>query len=117
MEKFLEKIADKLLELDEASLTYLWNKYFSMVQRFEPTKRWERAVIILSLIQAVRWKNQLFNIKWLHLTKLEKRFNRKFPMEVKQKSAPPVPSGDKDRKKKDRGKLIVFKPKENNKES
>lgn len=113
MEKLLEKLADKLLELDEASLTYLWNKYYAMVQRFEPTKRWERAVIILSLIQAVRWKNQLFNIKWLHLTKLEKRFNRKFPMAVTKGATQPVPKETTKTQKKVKGKVIFINPKDN----
>ncbi len=92
MEKILEKLADKLLTLDEASLTQLWEKYYSTVQRFEPTKRWERAVIILSMIQAMRWKNQLFNVKWLQLTSLEKKFNRRFPAmaQTKKEIAGPV---------------------------
>jgi len=117
LERLLEKIADKLLNLDEASLTCLWNKYFTMVQKFEPTKRWEKAVIILSLIQAVRWKNQLFNIKWLELTKVEKRFNRKFPMQVNSISAPAVPSENKEKKKKEKGKIIFFNPKKNHKKN
>ncbi len=114
MEKILEKLADKLLSLDEASLSMLWDKYYSMAQRFEPTKRWERAVIILSLIQAVRWKNQLFNIKWLQLTQLEKKFNRRFPaMAPGQKDiAGPVEvkKPQKDRGKKNKGKIIPLTP-------
>lgn len=64
MEAFLLKIARQLDSLDEASLLELWNKYAEIVSKFEPTKRWEEATLILSLIQAKRWKNQLFNYHW-----------------------------------------------------
>ncbi len=117
MEKILEKLANKLMSLDEASLSMLWDKYYSMVQRFEPTKRWERAVIILSMIQAMRWKNQLFNVKWLQLTQLEKRFNRQFPaMAPGEKDiAGPVriekeKEKPKKRQKKNGGKVIPLAP-------
>lgn len=115
MERILEKLADKLLSLDEASLVGLWDKYYQQVQRFEPSKKWEQSVIILSMIQAVRWKNQLFNVRWLHLTRLEKRFNRKFPMEVKEKKelAGPVSKGEKQQKQK--GKVIFLKTKKDDK--
>ena len=42
----------------------LWSKYATLTSRFEPTKRWEEAALIFSLIQAKRWKNQLFNYYW-----------------------------------------------------
>ena len=110
MEKILEKLANKLLSLDEASLISLWDKYYAIVQKFEPTRKWEQAVIILSMIQAVRWKNQLFNVKWLHLTRLEKRFNRKFPMEVKGKRELAGPILRKSsNKEKEKGKVIFLK--------
>lgn len=64
MEKALEKIAKQIMSFDEASLSALFDKYAEAVQRFEPTKKWEEAVIILGIIQAVRWKNQLFNHRW-----------------------------------------------------
>ena len=64
MENSLNKIAEQLDGFDEASLTGLWEKYHDIVTNFEPTKRWEQAALVLSLIQAVRWKNQLFNSKW-----------------------------------------------------
>jgi hypothetical protein len=104
-------LADKLLSLDEASLLCLWDKYYALVQKFEPTKRWEQAVLILSMIQGVRWKNQLFNVKWLHLTRLEKRFNRKFPVEIKEKGeiAPSVIKElDAHHRKKEKGKVIFL---------
>ena len=64
MEELLRKMARQLDGLDEASLMSLWDKYANLVSRFEPTKRWEDAVLILSFIQAKRWKNQLFNSNW-----------------------------------------------------
>lgn len=64
MEKMLMKIARQLESLDEASLMSLWSKYATLANRFEPTKRWEEACLIFSLIQAKHWKNQLFNYCW-----------------------------------------------------
>lgn len=64
MERALEKIARQLLAFDEASLSSLWEKYAAVVQNFEPTRKWEEAVMIFGLIQSVRWKNQLFNYHW-----------------------------------------------------
>ncbi len=64
MEQQLIKLARQLDALDEASLMALWDKYADTVNRFEPTKRWEEAAIVFSLIQAKRWKNQLFNYHW-----------------------------------------------------
>lgn len=64
MEKVLLKLARQLNAYDEASLMSLWDKYAQQVQQFEPTKRWEEAVLVLGMIQALRWKNQLFNYHW-----------------------------------------------------
>ena len=64
MERILMKMADQLAEFDEASLTSLWDKYEGVVREFQPTKRWEQAVMILGMIQALRWKNHLFNHHW-----------------------------------------------------
>ncbi len=61
MEKELRKLADELNNLDEASLISLWDKYYERVQTFTPSQEWEEDILILSMIQAVRWKNQLFN--------------------------------------------------------
>ena len=57
----LEKIADTILALDEASLTGLWEKYKLKMEHFESTKEWERSVIIFFIINAVRVKNKIFN--------------------------------------------------------
>lgn len=64
VEKALSKLAQKLMAYDQDSLANLWEKYAEIVQQYEPTKRWEEAVIILGLIQTVCWKNQLFNYHW-----------------------------------------------------
>ena len=64
MEKMLQKLARQLDALDEASLMDLWSKYATATSRFEPTHKWEESVLIFSLIQAKRWKNQLFNYCW-----------------------------------------------------
>ena len=61
MEELLDKIAEKILHLDEASLSGLWQKYKDRMERFEPTKEWEKAVIIFFIINAVRAKNHIFN--------------------------------------------------------
>ena len=39
----------------------LWQHFAAQVHDFEPTRRWEEAALALCLIQAVHWKNQLFN--------------------------------------------------------
>lgn len=64
MEKLLLRLARQLDAIDEASLMSLWSKYATQTSRFEPTKRWEEAALVFSLIQAKRWKNQLFNCCW-----------------------------------------------------
>jgi len=64
MEKALLKIARQINAFDEASLMSLWEKYAEKVAHFEPTKRWEEAVLVFNLIQSTRLKNQLFNYNW-----------------------------------------------------
>ncbi len=61
LEKTLEKIADRILALDEASLSFLWEKYRQRTECFDATRNWERAAIIFFIINAVRAKNQIFN--------------------------------------------------------
>ena len=61
MQRVLEKMAKQLNAYDEASLMQLWQYYAVRVNEFEPAKKWEEATLALCLIQAVRWKNQLFN--------------------------------------------------------
>ena len=61
IENSLEKLAETILALDEASLTGLWEKYKRKMERFESSKEWERSVIIFFIINAVRVKNKIFN--------------------------------------------------------
>lgn len=83
MEKMLLKLARQLDSLDEASLMALWSKYATMTSRFEPTKRWEEACLVFSLIQAKHWKNQLFNYSLAQ--------HRLPPLKSVETSAPLVP--------------------------
>ena len=64
IEKALLKIARQLNAYDEASLMDLWERYAEKVRRFEPTRKWEEAALMFSLIQSMRLKNQLFNYHW-----------------------------------------------------
>lgn len=61
LESSLEKLAQQILAFDEASLASLWGKYRQRMEQFEPTKEWEKAVIIFFIINAVRAKNHIFN--------------------------------------------------------
>ena len=61
IESALQKIAEHILSLDEASLSGLWEKYKTRMERFEASREWEKAVIIFFMINAVRAKNHIFN--------------------------------------------------------
>jgi len=61
LERSLEKIAEQIIALDEASLSQLRRKYLDKVFSFEPSKKWEKAVIIYFIINGVIAKNDLFN--------------------------------------------------------
>jgi hypothetical protein len=61
MERALQKLARQLNQYDASSLSSLWDNYANLVKHFEPTKRWEEAALTFCMIQAVHWKNQLFN--------------------------------------------------------
>jgi hypothetical protein len=61
LESALDKLAQQILGLDEASLSSLWEKYKKRMEHFEPSKEWEKAVIIFFIINAVRAKNHIFN--------------------------------------------------------
>jgi len=61
IENSLDKIAENILYLDEASLDALWEKYKSKMEQFSFTPEWEKSVIIFSIINAVRVKNIIFN--------------------------------------------------------
>jgi len=67
LESSLDKIAETILGLDEASLSGLWEKYKKRMEHFETSREWEKSVIIFFLINAVRVKNQIFNEQLLRL--------------------------------------------------
>ena len=110
MEKVLVKLARQLNNYDEASLVSLWERYGEQVKRFEPSKRWEEAVLILSMIQAVRFKNQLFNLHWA-----EGKQPGDAPVPKSVIEAVPQPSAQPQDKPKARpkGKVLTFKGKTN----
>jgi len=66
LEISLNKIAENILHIDEASLTSLWDKYKNKVEQFSTSPEWEKAIIIFSIINAVRAKNAIFNEKVLN---------------------------------------------------
>jgi hypothetical protein len=66
LEKLLNKIAENILHIDEASLTSLWDKYKSRVEQISVSSEWEKAIIIFSIINAVRTKNAILNENILH---------------------------------------------------
>jgi len=61
LEPALDRLAERILGLDEASLSSLWEKYKNRMEHFEPSKEWEKAVIIFFIINSVRAKNHIFN--------------------------------------------------------
>ncbi len=67
LESILDKMADKILSLDEASMTSLWKKYKDRMEIFDASKEWERSVIVFFIINAVRAKNQIFNERILKM--------------------------------------------------
>ncbi len=72
LEKALDRIAEQITSLDEASLSQLRKKYLDRLFQFEPTREWERAVIIYFIINGVIAKNNLFNHHILEQDKAEK---------------------------------------------
>jgi hypothetical protein len=66
LETSLDKIAENILYLDEASLTSLWDKYKSRMEQFSYSPEWEKSVIIFSIINSIRVKNAIFNEQLLN---------------------------------------------------
>ncbi|MGD0274883.1 MAG: hypothetical protein ABSB79_02335 [Syntrophales bacterium] len=61
LEHTLDKMAEKILGLDEASMSSLWEKYKKRMEKFDTSREWEKSVIIFFIINAVRAKNYIFN--------------------------------------------------------
>lgn len=115
MEKLLEKMARQLEAIDEASLMALWSKYATATSRFEPTKRWEEACLIFSLIQAKHFKNQLFNYCWQQ----ERRLDRPMKEQGGQQITIPAfgldaPTKNSPQLKNTGCRVLSFTPKKNN---
>ena len=79
LENSLNKIAESILHFDEASLTFLWEKYKNKTEQFSTSPEWEKAVIVFSIINAVRAKNAIFN---------EMLLNNKVPEKTAQSEKP-----------------------------
>ena len=69
LESALDKLAETILKLDEASLASLWNKYKNRMENFDTTKEWEKSVITFFIINSVRVKNHIFNENIFNLQK------------------------------------------------
>jgi predicted house-cleaning noncanonical NTP pyrophosphatase (MazG superfamily) len=61
IEAALNKLAEHILGMDEASLAALAQKYKERIENFEVSKEWEKSVIIFFIINGVRAKNSIFN--------------------------------------------------------
>ncbi len=57
--KTVEDLAAAILSLDEQDLTAQLAHYKKIMEDFQPTKEWEKAVIAFFLINGVRIKNNL----------------------------------------------------------
>ncbi len=114
MDKILEKIARQILAFDEASLASLWEKYATRAKQFEPTKSWEEAVIIVSIIQGMQWKNQLFNYHWKEAADPDQAFQSPLSLPEQQgeqsKEKQPLAGASSDGKS---GKILPFRPRKN----
>jgi hypothetical protein len=55
----LEKIADRVLSLDDSDLAALLHHYKDRMSHDEPNRSWERAVIAYFLLNGIRVKNTL----------------------------------------------------------
>ena len=98
LEKVLDKIAEQIITLDEASLSHVRKKYLDRLFHFEPTKEWEKAVIIYFIINGVIAKNNLFNHHILEQQQEE--------TQQKETTETKPPTREKSKKK---GKLKVVK--------
>ncbi|MDD5474967.1 MAG: hypothetical protein PHU03_00460 [Syntrophales bacterium] len=81
-EKSLEKIAEQILALDEASLAGLWDIYKDRMESFNTSREWEKSVIIFFIINAVRVKNKIFNEQVLQSSQEAASSQKKAPGDV-----------------------------------
>jgi hypothetical protein len=71
LEDSLEKIAENILYLDEASLMSLWDQYKTKMEHFSFSAEWEKSVVIFSIINSIRVKNAIFNEQMLNRKAME----------------------------------------------
>lgn len=109
VEQVLLKLARQLRAFDEASLMALWDKYAEAVARFEPSQRWEEAVLVLAMIQGMRFKNQLFNHHWAEGSLPGEDVA---PLPDMAPATTPTPTGPTASKPPRRGKVLPFHPKD-----
>jgi len=76
LESALDKMAETILNLDEASLTGLWDKYKKKMEHFDTSREWEKAVIVFFIINSIRVKNHIFNENILNLQKKQNKPER-----------------------------------------
>ncbi len=110
VEKMLQKLAGQLASVDEASLMNLWESYYKRVSQFQPTRTWERDLLILGMIQTVRWKNQLFNSKWKEARTVPSVRETSQVQEADPKET------DADQSSREIGRVIRFQPKDDERE-
>ncbi len=110
MEQMLLKMAHQLDQMDQASLESLWEKYAQIVNAFEPTSRWEEAVLVLSFIQAKNWKNQLFNTQWAMRSKSSAHVDLDLAG-TSQEFSGMMEEFSKKEKKKEKATVLQFDPK------
>lgn len=84
----------------------LWDKYAEAVARFEPSQRWEEAVLVLAMIQGMRFKNQLFNHHWAEGSLPGED---QAPLPDMAPSTTPTPAAP---QRHHRGKVLPFRPKD-----
>ena len=116
IESAVMKLARQINVYDEASLMSLWERLADRVRRFEPTRAWEEAAIALSLVQAMRFKNQLFNYHW---AQSRKAGEQPPGLDLASLTAPEPPKADEPvsgptavRPEPKRGKLLKLGPRE-----
>ena len=118
MEQMLLRLARQLDALDESSLMALWEKYAAVVAHFEPSQRWEEAALVLSFIQAKRWKNQLFNYHWARQIQLSQQGQAEGQTDSPERSAfnleIPAASETRTGSEKKRCQVLSFRPHKSN---
>lgn len=112
MEQVLLKMARQLRAFDEASLMALWDKYSETVEHFEPSQRWEEAVLVLAMIQGMRFKNQLFNHHWAQGRQPGDTTAPAPTAAAPDISAVPTAGKKAGAKRQHQGKVLAFRPKD-----